>query len=66
MPNSLSTVLDGVTITGGNANTVAAGVGVAAHDLYGGGILLLNLSNNLVYPVLFRVYITDNQAYNGG
>ena len=64
MPNAFSTVLDGVTITGGNANTVVAGYGT--RDLYGGGILLLNLSNSLVTPVLFRVYLIDNQAYNGG
>jgi hypothetical protein len=64
MPNAFSTILDGVTITGGNANTVAAGYGT--RDLYGGGILLLNLSNSQVSPVLFRVYLIDNQANNGG
>jgi predicted outer membrane repeat protein len=64
MPNAFSTVLDGVVITGGNANTVVSGYGT--RDIYGGGILLLNLSNSLVTPVLFRVYVTDNQASNGG
>ncbi len=63
MPNAFSTVLDGLVITGGNANTVVSGYGT--RDIYGGGILLLNLSNDLVEPLLYRVYVTNNQASNG-
>lgn len=64
MPNAFSTILDGVVVTGGNANTVVSGYGT--RDLYGGGILLLNLSNDLVTPLLFQVFVVNNRASNGG
>ncbi len=63
MPNAFSTILDGVVVTGGNANTVVSGYGT--RDLYGGGILLLNLAQDLVTPLLFQVFVVNNQGTNG-
>lgn len=63
MPNAYSTILDGVVVTGGNANTTVSGYGT--RDLYGGGILLLNLAQDLVTPLLFQVFVVNNRGYDG-
>ncbi|GAB4001737.1 hypothetical protein GCM10028807_58630 [Spirosoma daeguense] len=63
MPNALSVILEGLIITGGNANTVVTGNG--NRDLYGGGILMVNTVQTLVTPILYWVHLINNQASNG-
>ncbi|TAE24017.1 MAG: hypothetical protein EAZ91_21150 [Cytophagales bacterium] len=63
MPNAFSTILDGVVVTGGNANTTVSGYGT--RDLYGGGILLLNLAQSLSTPLLYQVFVVNNQGVYG-
>ena len=60
---SQATLLDGFTVTGGNANSTGADLD---HE-HGGGIYITATSTNTTEPVIRDCIITGNKAiYNGG